>query len=84
LDRKWTNIIIWPRDRASISVQQLRIQCNVSLKCCTPNYVPWGQHKWNSQTVISKPNGASKKWAPAAHGHVMTEFALFFAAYDEI
>jgi hypothetical protein len=25
LDRKWTNIIIWPRDRASISVQQLRI-----------------------------------------------------------
>jgi hypothetical protein len=21
----WTNIIIWPRDRASISVQQLRI-----------------------------------------------------------
>jgi hypothetical protein len=26
LDRKWTNIIIWPRDRASISVQQLRIE----------------------------------------------------------
>jgi hypothetical protein len=25
LDRKWTNIIIWPRDRASISVEQLRI-----------------------------------------------------------
>jgi hypothetical protein len=25
LDRKWTNIIIWPRDRASILVQQLRI-----------------------------------------------------------
>jgi hypothetical protein len=25
LDRKWTNIIIWSRDRASISVQQLRI-----------------------------------------------------------
>jgi hypothetical protein len=25
LDRKWTNITIWPRDRASISVQQLRI-----------------------------------------------------------
>jgi hypothetical protein len=25
LDRKWTNIIIRPRDRASISVQQLRI-----------------------------------------------------------
>jgi hypothetical protein len=22
---QWTNIIIWPRDRASISVQQLRI-----------------------------------------------------------
>jgi hypothetical protein len=28
LDRKWTNIIIWPRDRASISVQQLRITWN--------------------------------------------------------
>jgi hypothetical protein len=26
LDRKWTNIIIWPRYRASISVQQLRIK----------------------------------------------------------
>jgi hypothetical protein len=25
LDRKWTNIIIWPRDRAIISVQQLRL-----------------------------------------------------------
>jgi hypothetical protein len=25
LDRKWTSIIIWPRDRASISVQQLCI-----------------------------------------------------------
>jgi hypothetical protein len=25
LDRKWTSIIIWPRDRASILVQQLRI-----------------------------------------------------------
>jgi hypothetical protein len=25
LDRKWTSFIIWPRDRASISVQQLRI-----------------------------------------------------------
>jgi hypothetical protein len=28
LDRKWTNIIIWPRDRAIISVQQLRINKN--------------------------------------------------------
>jgi hypothetical protein len=26
LDRKWTNIVIRPRDRASISVQQLRIK----------------------------------------------------------
>jgi hypothetical protein len=25
LDRKWTSILIWPMDRASISVQQLRI-----------------------------------------------------------
>jgi hypothetical protein len=25
LDRKWTSITIWPRDRASISVQQLCI-----------------------------------------------------------
>jgi hypothetical protein len=25
LDRKWTNIRIWPRDRASISVQQLHL-----------------------------------------------------------
>jgi hypothetical protein len=25
LEQKWTNIIIWPRDLASISVQQLRI-----------------------------------------------------------
>jgi hypothetical protein len=25
LDRKWTNIIIWPRDRASILVQQLQL-----------------------------------------------------------
>jgi hypothetical protein len=31
LDRKWTNIIIWPRDRASISVQQLRITLILTL-----------------------------------------------------
>jgi hypothetical protein len=31
LDRKWTNIIIWPRDRASISVQQLHITYKGSL-----------------------------------------------------
>jgi hypothetical protein len=31
LVRKWTNILIWPRDRASISVQQLRIQL---IDCC--------------------------------------------------
>jgi hypothetical protein len=31
MDRKWTNIIIWPRNRASISVQQLRIKINEPL-----------------------------------------------------
>jgi hypothetical protein len=31
LDRKWTNIIIWARDRA-ISVQQLRITSNKTAK----------------------------------------------------
>jgi ferric iron reductase protein FhuF len=30
LDRKWTSIIIWPSDRASISVQQLRIEIEAS------------------------------------------------------
>jgi hypothetical protein len=35
LDRKWTNIIIWPRDRASISVQQLRISLSIPPQLCT-------------------------------------------------
>jgi hypothetical protein len=33
LDRKWTSIIIWPRDRASISVQQLRINDTIFGRC---------------------------------------------------
>jgi hypothetical protein len=37
---KWTNITIWPRDRASISVQQLRIKSNSSNE--TPNVMTVG------------------------------------------
>jgi hypothetical protein len=51
LDRKWTNIIIWPRDRASISVQQLRIDILRTIVVCssrndkayTTSYLSMGQ-----------------------------------------
>jgi hypothetical protein len=62
LDRKWTNIIIWPRDRANISVQQLRIK-----------YVCYdlGRH----QIFVSKIATLEKKFGG---GKILTRIAIAF------
>jgi hypothetical protein len=46
MNRKWTNIVIWSRDRASILVQQLRIAIN-NLVPKWPNFVQKCQKRQN-------------------------------------
>jgi hypothetical protein len=47
LDRKWTSFIIWPRDRASISVQQLRIDNGTLF---------WSIHEYGTLFRSIRPN----------------------------
>jgi hypothetical protein len=45
LDRKWTSIIIWPRDRASISVQQLCIIIKSMAIARRRRQLPWAMNR---------------------------------------